>query len=240
MLFSHAVPALRRVLASPNISAQVPLKPADNFPHDKSSGVTLLSFATDYDRDLAHLMLMSVFSYFEAYVRGALREVYDLQGGRDAFLVLAHDRATRYWNSVQPAVLDAKRKLQTRDKAGRVDRLRKYSRKLNDLGFVFPPDLFAVYGALCLARKLEPKGRNAFRAYEIPDLLSEALLLKVTKAERRQYGEIRELRNDIAHGAAPRLTVHPAIKKTNFLRKWAARIDGHIGEHFLVLARYAR
>ena len=103
----------------------------------------------------------------------------------------------------------------------------------------FPRDVLAGYGARQLAKKLEPE-RNAFRAVEIPDLLSDALLLK-SLLRSAQCTTISGLsRNDVAHGSTPPLSVHTLIKKTTALRSWAARIDAHIGKHFLVLAKYAR
>ncbi len=239
VLFSHAVPVLTRVLGSPEASALVSLKPADNFPHDTASGSKLLNWAAGYGQDLAHTIILSVFSYFEAYVRGALQEVVDFQGGPQAFVDLAERRVTRHWKSAPSEVAEAKRKMQTPDDKAKVGKLRKYTDVLVDAGFAFPPDLLSVYGARQLAKKLDRKGRNALRAWEIPDLLSNALLLKVSATERSMYDGLRDLRNDIAHGSVPALSVHTAIKKTTALRTWAARIDQHIGNHFLVLAKYS-
>jgi hypothetical protein len=111
---------------------------------------------------------------------------------------------------------------------------------LDEARYAFPPDLLAQYGAQQLAKKIEPKGRQALRAHEIPDLLADAILCPPTPAERRVFEDIRSLRNKVAHGAAPALTVHAAIKKSASLRKWAGRIEAHIAEHFLVLAKYSR
>jgi hypothetical protein len=240
VLFSHAVPVLKRLLESAQASALVPLKPADNFPHDNATGSMLLTWATDYDLDLARLIVLSIFSYFEAYVRGALREIYERQGGPEAFVALAERRVTRYWKSPPAAVAEAKRKLQTVDEKGKVYKSLKYSRVLVDAGFSFPPDILAVYGARKLEEKLQPNVQKAFRAWEIPDLLSEALLFNSKPSEKEAYEELRKLRNEVGHGSVPALSVHAAIKKTAALRKWATRIDAHIGEHFLVLAKYAR
>ncbi len=237
VLISHAVPVLKRVITSPAASALVPIKPADNFPHDKSSAPLLTTWAVDYGQDLAHVVVLSVFSQFEAYVRGALVEIYDRQGGANAFLSLATKQAERYWNTAPSIVSEAKNKLLDSHDQRKADKYRKYSRTLVEAGFSFPPDLLSVYGAKQLLRKVKP---NAFRAGEIPDLLSDALLLKVTSTERSMYSDIKELRNLVAHGNRPKLTVHEAIKKTTALRKWASKIDQHIADHFLVLARYAR
>jgi len=187
------VPVLRQVLASPTLTAQVSLKPADNFPHDKSTGSALLGFAAGYGQQLAHLIVLSVFSYFEAYIRGALSEIYDLQGGEAAFLAMAQKRVTRHWKSTQPDIIAAKRRLQTREKKGKIEKYRKYGRFLDARNFAFPPDLFSAYGAQQLARKLDVKSGSALRAYEIPELLSEALLFDVTKADRSAYEDVRRL-----------------------------------------------
>ena len=244
-LFSHSVPVLRRVLNSPQATALVPLKPADSFPHDKSDGATLLQWAKDYEQDLSRMIVLTVFSNFEAYIRAVLLEIFDRQGGIESFITLSEKRSTRFWASAPWELTQAKNKLQTIDKKGKADRSRKYSKLLSSAGFSFPPDPLAAYGARKLAEKLQANPSKAFRAWEIPDLLSEALLFKATVAERRSYEELRLLRNDVSHaGPAGRslggtLNLHGAIKKTTSLRKWASRIDAHIEEHFLVLAKYA-
>lgn len=240
VLFSHAVPVLTRVIKDPAAAASVALKPADNFPHDNSDGPTLLQFAMGYDQALARLIVLSVFSYFEAYVSAALGEVFDLQGGLENFKRIAARRATKHWTLPPGPIAEAKRRLQTRDDRAKIDRFKKFSNVLDEARFAFPPDLLAQYGAQQLAKKIEPKGRQALRAHEIPDLLADALLCPPTPAERHVFEDIRSLRNKVAHGAAPALTVHSAIKKSTSLRKWAGRIEAHIAEHFLVLAKYSK
>jgi hypothetical protein len=239
VLFSHAVPVLKRVLGSHQASALVQLKQPDNFPHDDTTGSELLVRAAGYEQDLAHVIVLSIFSYFEAYVRGALDEVYARQGGQQAFIALAEKRATRYWTSLPPAIAEAKHKLQTVDKKGKAEKYKKYSRILVEAGFSFPPDILSVYGARKLKEKLDARSPRALRAWEIPDLLTDALLFNVTAAEKTMFTDVRKLRNKVAHGSKPTLSVHAAIKKTSALRKWATRIDTHIGQHFLVLAKYA-
>ena len=238
-LFSHAVPVLTRILASPQASALVPLKPADSFPNDKATGPTLLTWAKDYELDLARIIVLSVFSNFEAYIRSVILEVYDRQGGIENFITLTEKRSTRYWKSAPPDIAEAKGKLQMIDNKGKADRSRKYSKILTAAAFPFPPDILAVYGARKLAEKVQINARTAFRASEIPDMLGEALLFKATSGEKGMYEELRKLRNDVGHANPTTLSVHEAIKKTTMLRKWASRIDAHIEEHFLVLAKYS-
>lgn len=240
VLFSHSVPVLARVLGDSAAAGVVPIKPADNFPHDRADGPLLLQWAKDYDQDLARLIVLSVFSYFEAYIRGALIEMYELQGGQNSFIKIAERRAARHWALPTGSVAEAKRRLQARDHKGKTDRFKKFSKILDEAGFAFPPDLLSVYGAQQLAEKLGLKSKSSFRAYEIPDLLSYAILCPPTAAERKMFEDIRGLRNKVAHGTTPVITVHAAIKKSTALRKWAARVDAHLGEHFLVLAKYSK
>lgn len=239
VLFSHAVPVLKRVLDSPDVLTMIPLKPADNFPHDRATGALLVQWANDYDRDLARIIVLTVFSNFEAYVRAVLLEVFERQGGVEKFIAVTEKRSMRFWKTLPPAIAEAKNKLQMVDEKGKADRARKYSKILAGEGFAFPPDLLSVYGARKLAEKLDMRSRSAFRAWEIPQLLSEAPLFKVSDAEREMYKELRILRNDVGHASPTTITVHEAIKKTVALRKWASKIDEHIAEHFLVLSRYS-
>jgi hypothetical protein len=199
----------------------------------------LLLWASNYSQDLAQLIVLSIFSYFEEYVRGAIKEIYNRQGGPEAFIRLTEKRMTRYWDSPPSQLAEAKAKLQGISKKKEIQKAKKYSKVLVDAGFPFPPDLLAVYGARKLAEKVGPDPRKAFRAWEIPDLLSEALLLDVSNAEKVLYRDLRVLRNDLTHSlSGASMSVHEAVKKTNGLRKWAARIDAHIAEQFLVLAEY--
>jgi hypothetical protein len=99
-----------------------------------------------------------------------------------------------------------------------------------------PGSMLMIYHTV---KKIDPDPRKALRAHEIPDLLSESFLFKVSAADRLIYRQLRTLRRNIAHGSAPPLSVHSAIKKVTELRTWAARTDEHVGEHFLVLAKYA-
>jgi len=169
-LISHAVPVLRRVLANPQASAIIALKPADNFPHNRADATLLLRWADEYSQELAHVIVLSVFSQFEAYVRGAISEIYERQGGPEAFVTLAVKQAKRYWASTPSSIANAKRKLLDSDKRNLADKFRKYSKVLVSAGFSFPPDLLAVYGAKRLHEKLNPTGPKALRAWEIPDL----------------------------------------------------------------------
>ena len=102
------------------------------------------------------MVVLSVFSQFEAYVRGALVEIYDRQGGANAFLSLATKQAERYWNTAPSIVSEAKNKLLDSHDQRKADKYRKYSRTLVEAGFSFPPDLLSVYGAKQLLRKVKP------------------------------------------------------------------------------------
>ena len=237
-LVSHAVPVLRQVINAAPGSATVVLKPADNFPHDRSTTTMLLSWAAGYDQELARLIVLATFSYFEAYVR-ALREVFALQGGADQFLEHATKRATRHWATVSPVVESAKHRLQKPDDKSKIDRAKKFTKVLERERYRFPSDILGVYGARQLLLRVQSDARQEVKASGIPDLLQDALLMKIGASQRRMYDELRLLRNQIAHGAIPTVTIPDAIKRTTALRKFAVRIDEHVVAHFLVLEKYA-
>ncbi len=237
-LISHAVPVLRRVVETPG-GAPVPIKPPDNFPHDRASGALLTTWMANYDQELARLIVLAIFSYFEAYVRAVVTELCEFQGGQQAFLGHSVKRATRDWTMRDTKLLLAKRRLQRRDEPGKADRFRKYTRVLEAGRFRFPSELLSAYGVRQLLRRIERDRRDGIQAWEIPDLLSDALLVPVTATQRKTYDALRTLRNKIAHGAVPPVTLHDAVRRTIWLRQWVTRLDEHITSHFFVLERYA-
>jgi hypothetical protein len=172
VLFSHSVPVLARVLANPAAAAMVPLKPADNFPHDQSNGTVLLQFATGYDQDLARLIVLSVFSYFEAFVRGALAELYELQGGRSAF-TRSPRAVLRVTGRATGPIAAAKRRLQTRTtKAGSA--IQKSARSSTTLVCVSSRPARSLRRAT--VEEARPKDRSSFRAPRFPTRFGRHLM----------------------------------------------------------------
>ncbi len=103
---------------------------------------------------------------------------------------------------------------------------------MKDKGFKFPTELFFFYGLHSLKRKLD---QESIRAFDIPELLSEVLLLKLDQTKIESFHNCRNMRNLVAHGNPPALNLRQVVALNHFLRELALEIDAHIIENFFVL-----
>ncbi len=76
------------------------------------------------------------------------------------------------------------------------------------------------------------------RAWEIPDILSDCLLFPISTDQQKLFETCRSLRNRIAHGKAPIISLQSSLRHASELHALAAKVDSHLVEHFLVLQKY--
>ena len=77
---------------------------------------------------------------------------------------------------------------------------------------------------------------DKLKANDIPDLLNDAFLYKISEDDSTQYHSIRDKRNSIAHGNSDdNLSLGIVIDHNYFLRNLAIDIDQHLLKHFFVL-----
>ena len=233
VLISSAVPNLNAVLNDPSYT----LAPQDYFKPSQPDGNRLKTLIGGYQRQLALLSVVALFSYFEEYIKASLREIIDFHGGEKKFLDLSRTRATRFLQLTSPSIKNHKRKLQEYAKLGKSQKYRKHSVELENAGYRFPTELLGPYGAKSIIQKSDTK--RGLRAWEIPSVLEDGLLLKLTSVERKRLDEIRKLRNKIAHGTRVKITFTEAMAIARELHELAANINTHIVENFLVLERFA-
>jgi hypothetical protein len=82
----HAVPALRADLALPNPQVT---NPPDHFKASANPKSFVAKIVDAYPDELARTTLITVFSYFEAYVKDALIETVEFHGGQQAIKRIA-------------------------------------------------------------------------------------------------------------------------------------------------------
>ena len=198
------------------------------------SAANVATMANDYQAQLAATTVITLYSYFEAFVSDLLREIVDFHGGPKALLALAERRARPFLKADEKTT-KLKRKLQEYADKRKFDKYKRNSRLLSASGFRFPTELLAVYGVKKLIEAAKPRGMKAF---EIPYVLQDALVFALTEADQKQLDAIRELRNNIAHGARKPLNLRAAINMGTRLRDLAVRIDEHAREHFLLLEQF--
>lgn len=214
------------------------LTDANAVPPDHFKGVSVLRLAAStasYQQQLASASVVTLFSYFESYVRDVLGEIVAFHGGEGPFVSTA-DRRTRAFLSRPPAsIVAAKRKLQEPAKSGLTQKYRKYTNDLKAAGFRFPSELMAATGVRIMVKKAS----SGFRAFEITEILSDVLHVPLTATDKAQLETVRALRNRVAHGNAPAVSIADAMVLSRQLHRITQKVDQHVVEHFFILEAYA-
>jgi hypothetical protein len=233
VLVCYAIPLLKAEIASPKPLAH----PPDHFKQKHNAKAYLTAQAAKYQDELARSLHITIFSYFESYVRELLKEISVFHGGDDQIKALAHKRSAKFLTTPPGPVTASKRKLQEPAKNGEKAKYDKHSKILDSAGFRFPTELFAHYGIANLLVKAS-NDRNGMRAWEIPNILADGLLFPITKPERDFFEANRLLRNETAHGSAPVISLRDSLGFASKLHTLAARLDKHSVEHFFVLQKF--
>jgi hypothetical protein len=229
VLTCNAVPALQAELTMTGSTSKIA---PDHFKAGSNASAELLGYAANYQEELARSALITVFSYFEAYVKDALIEVVAFHGGDAELRKMARTRAQKFFGTVSKNVDDSRKKLRDRPDSRKREKYEKHVMILEKAGYRFPTDLLAHFGAAQLLRKV---GKRGLKAFEIPDLLEDALLFPLAPGERTTFEDIRAARNGIAHGKGSKLTLKKALRYSSELHRLAASVDAHIVRHFLVI-----
>jgi hypothetical protein len=230
VLVCYAVPALRTDLALSTASLS---NPPDHFKAATNSKADIATYLGAYQEELARSTLITVFSYFESYIKDALVEIVEFHGGKDKFAKLSARRASKFIDASDSDIRLNKRKLQDNPASSKLAKYQKYGKLLDSKGFKFPTELFAHFGVSQLLAKLDKT--QGVQAWEIPSLLEKCLLFPITIAENDQFEKIRSLRNKIAHGKVPTIVLNNSLKYASMLHTLAAKVDRHITEHFLLI-----
>jgi hypothetical protein len=230
VLSCTAVPTLKKQIQASGVAGISP-----DYFKGAPDAAQLLSYAAVYQESLARMIVITLFSYFEAYVKGLLTEIVDFHGGPTTFQATADKRAKAFVANSSQTIIDSKRKLQERSKAAKIQSYRKHSAILVKEGFRFPSELLAPYGVKNLIQKAKPKGSKAF---EIPELLRDALCFPLPAKDDARLNSIRETRNNLAHGKAGFITLVEALTIGKDLRDISAKVDKHAVEHFFVVEAF--
>lgn len=226
--------------AVPTLSASLAAGGQQGLSRDHFKGqinvAQLQQYAGIYQDPLSRMVVFSMFSYFEAYVTALLSEIVDFHGGESTFQATAERRAKAFIAATSPAIANSKRKLQEPAKAKDKEKYQKHSAVLVKSGYRFPSELLAPYGVKNLIQKAKPKGSKAF---ELEVLIRDALCFPLSATDAKRLTDIRNIRNDIAHGKPKPLTLKDALAIATDLRNLAVKVDRHAVEHFFVLESYA-
>jgi hypothetical protein len=234
VLVSYAVPELVNELNAP--APRPGAIRRSDFYHKSNvfNPTELLRTASTYEQELASYVLLSSFSFFEAFVSGAIEELIAFHGGAATFQKRGakrlHQRLTIDHKPFRATIA----KLRTTEKGNAMDRYRTASQALASKNFRFPGELLANYGIKSL---IEDTAK--LKAVHIPDLLQSAFGVPLTPKDAEQFHKIREERNNVAHGSAGALDMRKVTAMSIFLRKLAVKTADHLSGHFFVIEKYA-
>lgn len=228
----YAVPHLKthvEDVAAGKVALQQPIYfAAQNTPDYLRAGIK------SFETRLSAYIYLSLFSFFEAFVKDAVQEMFDFHGGPEAMIEMAERRDAALAAAVaDPDVASSVRKLR-KEKKGKDDKYRKHAALLRSKGFRFPTERLSAYGV----RMLVERHAN-LKAHALLDFLSHGLAVPITEAERKTYHAIRENRNKIAHGKTVTLALDDVRKANDFFRDLTFKTNSHLIKHYFVVEKYA-
>ncbi len=234
-MICYAVPTLKKNIKA--VEEAVPnyaIPKNDLFIHDQSTTGQLNELTKDYKSRLTAYLWLSSFSFFEAFVSGALEEFIGFHGGAEMLIASTEERTREVVMKAHPTeVLTSRSRLSGEFASHKIDKYIKHTRILEKHGYHFPSELLASYGVRMLISKV-----GELRAAEIPTFLSEALQFHFTEDMLERFNKYRNIRNDIAHGKQSTHSLKDAFDVRKNLGKLAFQVDEHLVANFFVRERF--
>ncbi len=230
VLLSFAVPCLEKEIKKISGAVKGKLPRSRYIKNDSITAEELLVRISNAGDTLGKEILLTTFSYFEAYVSEALKEMIDFHGGEKRLQDMCRKHLLSQDKSLSSRAIESRKKIQEYPKANLMPKYKKHNRVLIVEACPLPSQRAAAYGWKALAEV----AKN-FKAHKIPDVIFDGFLVPITDTERSEFHTLRDKRNKIAHGKLHRYPVRIAITHGKFLRDLAVRIDKHIVENFLLI-----
>ncbi len=191
---------------------------------------SLKTRASNYKSHICEYLLLTLFSYFEAYIIDVFEELIQFQKGYSYFQSLA---ITKSKDSMQKAYADKHLRKSINDlkpirRKNKPDK-RQALEILNKNNIRLPFEHFSAYGIFAIGQKIKD-----LKSKDIPEILMNVLLIDLTAEEIESFHKIRNLRNNIAHGRKVNLDVKSVTEKNKTLTKLAKKVDLHITNHFMI------
>jgi len=234
VLIANSVPLLKKTIKSieagdPNTQLATP-----DFFKKSSVASQLKSYACDYKANLSKYVLLSSFSFFEAYVTDAIKEMICFHGGLQDFCEDTKRRCENHVNPTDKKIIGYRAKLQDSYKKKNSQKYIKYSQLLRKENYRFPSELLASLGVQALGKKIDN-----LKSADIPDLLTNGLHFKISAAEIKEFDSWRSIRNNIAHGNKVNCDMSKALKCNSFLRSLAVRLDLFLVQNYFVIEKHS-
>jgi hypothetical protein len=221
----HSVPALKLQMKLLDDGKITKLPDPDYFEANNPTS-KLREQADGYKDKLATYLFLSSFAFFENYVGSALKEVFNLS-------IVIPDTALLKADLTQNTNTKAKKILRSSYDQRHSQRYDKFSNELKASNYIQPDKLISTIAVENLNKTI-----NDLKANQIPDFLINTIKMDITDADKNSFGTYRQLRNDIAHGDNPIVTMRKVREANKFLRKFATLIDEFLIEHYVKIDNF--
>lgn len=191
--------------------------------------------AVGYKNKLCKYTLLSNFSFFESYIFNVTEELISYHGGLEKLIKNSANRTLSHINSTLSEVEKHRskiRKISTK-KDHRTGEYKTATKTLLKEDFRFPSEMFSSFGVKMLSIKL-----NNLKAVDIPDFLKEAFSFELSESDSLEFHNIRQLRNEIAHGDQVNLNLKNITDKCKLLSQIARDFDQHLLRNYFISEHY--
>ena len=232
VLVCTAVPQLKHALEVSEIEPNTFLAKNKKFRASNEPYSTEKRTFDRYETILGAKVLMSNFSFFETYFFAVINEILEFHGGGERFVEHIRHQINKSKNIPTEAEkhLNVLRKS---SKTSRIGRFQKHSRLINKYKVGWPSEKFAMYGITQVL-----KNRKLWKSADIPNLISNLLIMDIQKNEIDRFHTLRDHRNKIAHGKNLSYDLKRAIDANYFLYNLAKAIDEHVIKYFFINEKY--
>lgn len=235
-LCCHAIPALNLCIKAVEKGSIPKLPDADYFKSEPDHN-RLKLIKRNYKKVLGNSLTLSLFSYFESYVFDLIREILEFHKenlGESFFDFLEKKRKESF--ILEESELEIQKNIKKLRDQVKPQKKQSYSKAIKELSktsYQFPSQLFALFGIKEIERNID-----SFKAKDIPMIIEVIFGLELTEDEKSFFEEIRNRRNQIAHGNNIIIELKEAIQYAKNLRQLAARIDKHICKYFFIIEAF--
>ena len=221
----HSVPALKLQMKLLDEGKITKLPDPDYFEANNTTS-KLREQADGYKNKLATYLFISSFAFFENYFGSAIKEVFN-----QSFII--PDTSALKTNLNNNTNTKAKKILRSSYDLRHSQRYDKFSNELRANNYIQPDKLISTIAVEALNNTIFD-----LKANQIPDFLINTIKMDISAADKISFGTYRQLRNDIAHGDNPVVTMRKVKEANTFLRKFATKIDEFLMEHYVKIDNY--
>ena len=246
ILICHSIPNLKKTIKGIKENVPTYSLPKPDYFEKVESKERLETISEYYKFNLSKYIVLSLFSFFESYIKSVFEEMIEFHNGKDCFINYMAKKQKISININNPDVEYCKRKIQEPEKKNKKQKYEKYSKILSQKNdFRFPGELFALYGVKCFLNYILDSN---FKSVMITDILKDILHMDLSDKINNHpdlinmdleqtFDSIRTIRNRIAHGDEPDINIRKVVAYSDFIRTFTIKIDNHLISNFFVLQK---